>query len=260
VKATLIISVYKNIQFLSKVLDSLPLQTHQDFEVIVAEDGDSPEMKKFMEEAIQKYTFPLFHLSQEDSGFRKNKSLNNCIRHATSDLIIFIDGDCILHPKFIYEYEKNYHEDAVLFSKRTNLDPKTTEIIVSSEQVIPTKRQMLFNKSTRIEDSFYLPFKPAKKDKTPRLMGCNMAIPKKILLAINGFDEDYESTGYGEDVDIEWRIFKAGFHFINLKHRVIQYHLYHERFNREEDSKIGQELCKRKQAEGQSYCLNGLIK
>ena len=40
------------------------------------------------------------------------------------------------------------------------------------------------------------PFKPIFNVKKPKLLGCNMAIPKKIINAVNGFDEDYEIIGY----------------------------------------------------------------
>ena len=48
-KASLIISVYKNVQFLKAVLDSLQYQTEKDVEIIIAEDGESVEMKAFIE-------------------------------------------------------------------------------------------------------------------------------------------------------------------------------------------------------------------
>ena len=108
--------------------------------------------------------------------------------------------------------------DTVLFAKRTNLDQKTSEELLKSSIIVPSKWKMLQNGSTRIEDSIRLPFKPIFTTKKPKLLGCNMAIPLAILKAINGFDEDYEMTGYGEDCDIEWRILKAGFIFKNLKY------------------------------------------
>lgn len=258
-KVSLIISVYKNTRFLKKVLDSLSLQVFNDFDVIIAEDGDSEEMKLFLAHYAPLNPVKIRHLTQEDKGFRKNKILNAAIRSSDSDLFVFIDGDCILHPKFMHEYVKYCHEKRVLFSKRTELDPKTTDVLLNTEQIIPRLFQMLKNKSSRVEDSLYLALKPLKIDPKPRLMGCNMAIPRKILFAVNGFDEDYESTGYGEDTDIEWRIQQAGFQFLNLKYKVIEYHLHHERFNRPEESKIGQRLIAQKQKEGVIFCKNGLV-
>lgn len=43
-KASVIISVYKNVDALRLVLDSLRYQTEKDFEIIISEDGNSDIM------------------------------------------------------------------------------------------------------------------------------------------------------------------------------------------------------------------------
>ena len=87
-----------------------------------------------------------------------------------------------------------------------------------------------------------------------------MAIPFSTLKLINGFDEDYEITGYGEDCDIEWRMLKQGFSFLHLKYRAIQFHLFHERPNREDQTAISRKLFNKKKQEGISFCKNGITK
>ena len=258
ISVNLFICVYKNIPFLRKVLDSVEQQLYKNFTVTIVEDGNFEEMKTF----IENYTcsFSILHLQQEDQGFRKNKILNAGLRKNKAELCIFIDGDCILHPKFIYEYVKHYDGSSVFYSKRTNLDPKTSTFLLNSSNIIPNKITMILNKSTRVEDSFYLPFKPVKKVKNPRIIGCNMAIPYSTLTAVNGFDEDYEITGFGEDVDIEWRILKQGFSFFNMKFHALQFHLYHERPEREDQTAISKKICADKKAVGITYCENGLTK
>ena len=98
-KASLIISVYDNIPFLRAVLDSLAYQTETNFEVIISEDAEHAELAQF----VSSYPFrnDYQHLTQPDEGWRKEKALNNAIRAAKSDYLIFIDGDCVLHPRFI---------------------------------------------------------------------------------------------------------------------------------------------------------------
>jgi glycosyltransferase involved in cell wall biosynthesis len=254
----LFITVYKNTVFLKKVLDSVAIQTYKNFKVSVLEDGNSEEIKHFISSC--KYSFELDHFTQEDIGFRKNRILNTGIRNANEDLYVFIDGDCVLHPTYLKTYAKHYQEDVVLFAKRTNLDEKTSKKMLDSDLIVPSKLEMILNKSTRVEDSFRIPFKPILSSKKPKLLGCNMAIPKKVMWAINGFDEDYEITGYGEDSDIEWRILKAGFVCKNLKYHSVQYHLYHERHDREEQTAISRAIYNKKKEEGFFYCKNGLKK
>lgn len=258
VSVNLFITVYKNTLFLKKVLDSIEKQTYQNFEVTILEDGDFEPMKTFIEQTH--YSYKITHFSQEDKGFRKNKILNVGLRNNNAELCVFIDGDCILHPKFLEEYAKYYDGKSIYFSKRTNLDERTSTFLLTSNKIIPSKLLMIKNKSTRVEDAFFLPFKPVKKVKKPNIIGCNMAIPYSSLLAINGFDEDYEMTGYGEDCDIEWRLLKKGFEFYNMKFHALQYHLYHERPQREDETAISRKMYHQKMKEGNSVCKNGLAK
>jgi glycosyltransferase involved in cell wall biosynthesis len=252
----LFICVYNNQRFLQKVLDSVALQTYNNFSVTIAEDGDSAVMKDFLENCS--YPFSILHLQQEDRGFRKNKILNAGLRANKGELCIFIDGDCILHPKFIQEYVKYHDGSSVLFSKRTNLDNDTSRHLLNTVQIIPSKWMMIKNKSTRVEDSLYLPWKPVTKTNNPRIIGCNMAIPFSSLQAINGFDEDYEMTGYGEDCDIEWRLLKAGFSFLKLRHHAIQFHLNHDRPEREDQTAVSRAIFQDKKSKGLVFCTNGL--
>ena len=48
-KVSVIVPTYKDTQALELILDALKLQTYKDFEVIVAEDDDSDEVKVFLE-------------------------------------------------------------------------------------------------------------------------------------------------------------------------------------------------------------------
>ena len=72
-KASLIISVYKNVVYLKAVLDSLQYQTEKDFEIIIAEDGESADMKAFIEQ--YPFDLPYKHITQKDEG-STNKTTN----------------------------------------------------------------------------------------------------------------------------------------------------------------------------------------
>lgn len=251
------IATYKNVPYLSKVLESLCYQTFKNFSVSILEDGNNHALRAFLLD--QMYPYQVEHFDQEDKGFRKNRILNIGIKNAHEELIIFLDEDCIVHPSFINEYVKHFEKNTVCFGKRVNLDKITTKKIMESEVFkIPSLFSLYKNKSTHVENGIFLPFfKPKETDK-PTLLGCNMAIPMNLLKKINGFDEDYTSAGYGEDTDIQWRLQKAGASFLKMKHQAIQYHLYHERPNREDYTTIGRNLMYQKQEIGEYYCKNGM--
>ena len=190
------IATYKNVPYLSKVLESLCYQTFKNFSVSILEDGNNHALRAFLLD--QMYPYQVEHFDQEDKGFRKNRILNIGIKNAHEELIIFLDEDCIFHPSFINEYVKHFEKNTVCFGKRVNLDKITTKKIMESEVFkIPSLFSLYKNKSTHVENGIFLPFfKPKETDK-PTLLGCNMAIPMNLLKKINGFDEDYTSAGYG---------------------------------------------------------------
>ncbi len=253
------ITTYNNVPYLSKVLESLKYQSHKKFSVSILEDGNNHDLRAFLLDQL--YPFQVEHFDQEDNGFRKNKIINTGLNHAEEDLIIFLDEDCIVHPNFIKEYVKNYDENTVCFGKRVNLDKTTSKQIMESKEFkIPSLFKLFKQKSTHVENGIYLPFLKPKFTESPTLLGCNMAIPMKLLKKINGFDEDFTTAGYGEDTDIQWRLQKAGAKFLKMKHQALQYHLYHERPNREDYTAIGRKLMHNKQEIGEYYCKNGMKK
>lgn len=267
-KASVIVSVYDNTEFLTIVLDSLKLQTEKDFEIIISEDGRSEKMRLF----IENYSFEndMQHLTQDDIGWRKNRALNNAIRHAKSDWLIFIDGDCVLHNRFVEMHVRYARENDILAGKRVKLDTDTSLFLesnspqsISDMQKMLSKR-LLFRKgnikfieeSVFISPDGFLRFIP-KIRKARRLVGCNMSFSKKAIYAINGFDEDYVLPAVGEDTDLAWRFQAAGFNLKSVRNLAVQYHLYHKEnwVNRT----VNMNRMMDNQQKNRYICENGLI-
>ena len=132
-KATVIVSIYKNVRALEAVLYSLRKQTEQDFELILSEDGEDKEMAVF----INGYAFPwkMQHLTQEDTGWRKERALNRAVVAAHTDWLIFVDGDCVLHPRFVEMHLKYAQRGTVLAGKRVRLNATLSEKVMQTGKV-----------------------------------------------------------------------------------------------------------------------------
>ncbi|TDT70615.1 O-antigen ligase [Hypnocyclicus thermotrophus] len=259
IKVSLVVSVYKNIDYLDLIFMSLEKQVYKNFEVIVAEDNDSQEMKDFIKKSQEKYNFEIKHVNQEDKGFRKNKILNKAIKKAEGSYVIFIDGDCVLHNKFIYQYVKNIKENYVLFGRRTHISEKLTKKVVKTKNIsLLSLPVILFTDCKRKEEAFYIPFITSRRKSG--VYGCNFMVSKKDLYEVNGFDEEYEGPYYGEDKDLETRLRLKGVKFNCIKRKVIQYHLYHEKVDREEKYKKNKKIYERKIKEEKYYCDLGIKK
>lgn len=256
-KATLIISVYKNCLDLKEILDALLLQSEKDFEVIISEDCESIEIANCLKAYEDK--FMMQHLTQEDKGFRKNRALNRAIKASKSDYLIFIDGDCVPHYRFIEQHIKNAEDKKILIGRRPMLGEKLSKKLRKINNIKKFSHTYLLNLFTLFKDNSGF-FEEGiftclgKYKKARSILGCNFSCYKSAMYDINGFDEDYENPALGEDSDIDWRFQAQGYSLKSVRNLAIVYHLDHKILEHGKN----QELFDKKVAKGQSKCLNGL--
>lgn len=242
-KASVILAFYNKIDFLKLVLPSLEIQTYKNFELIICDDGSREDVLTQCDELFQKSRLSITHLWQPDQGFRKNRILNEGIRTSHSDYLIFIDGDCVLHPHFVEEHVLHQKERTVLSGRRVDLTAWISKKL-SADKILNGYLQknywwifwsLLALKDNNAPKGIYLKNTWIRRwvNQKPRgLVGCNFSIFKKDLLDINGFDERYEGPGLGEDTDIELRLRRNDIQVEPFTHTAIQYHLYHQLLER----------------------------
>ncbi|MGI6723309.1 MAG: glycosyltransferase [Arcobacteraceae bacterium] len=129
-KVSLIIAVYKDIEALSIIIEALKMQTYTNFEVVVAEDGNSKEMQKFISTITD---LDIKHTTQEDIGIRKSRSVNNGILASSGEYLIFIDGDCVPYSTFIESHLSLAENGYILSGRRVNLGPKYSQKLRQKE-------------------------------------------------------------------------------------------------------------------------------
>ena len=267
-KASVIISMYKNTAFLKVVLDSLKFQTERNFEIIISEDGRHEAVKKFV--ATYAFEHDYQHLTQEDLGWRKNKALNNAVRHTRSEWLIFIDGDCVLHPRFVEMHLRYAEENTILSGRRVLLDGSTSAYLLhntpQSILKMPTIlwKNLLFGKGAILysEEGFFISPRGLlwfvhRMRSTNYLLGCNMSFSKKAIYAINGFDESFAFPAVGEDTDLLWRFLSAGFKLKSVRSVAVQYHLYHAQAWH--DNTENKKKMQTKMERNEYFCRQGLI-
>nr|WP_198160605.1 glycosyltransferase [Pedobacter panaciterrae] len=104
ITTALLISTYNWPEALDLVLSSVLLQSKMPDEILIADDGSTDETKVIIEKYKKLFKVPILHFWQEDHGFRKTLILNKAIAGAKSEYIIEIDGDIIIHRKFIEDH------------------------------------------------------------------------------------------------------------------------------------------------------------
>lgn len=238
VKATVIVSIYRDIGALEVILHALAQQSENNFCVIISEDGEDAVVAEYLQR--QSLPFPLRHLTQTDKGFRKNRALNRAILNATTDTLIFIDGDCVPHPRFIEAHLRYAAEGHVYCGRRIELGPEfSAELRTAPEKIQllanPVRYLLLAKRMHRdgiknYELGFHLGWlQPLLMHRSIAIVGCNFSAQRSDLIAINGFNEEYEAPGIGEDTDIEWRLRQSGVVLHDIRVTALQYHLYHPR-------------------------------
>lgn len=266
-KASLIISVYKNVIDLKVILDALLFQTEKDIEIIISEDGENSEMAHFVKN--YKSPFRIIHLSHPDKGWRKNKALNRAILCSKTNYLIFIDGDCVLHHRFIEQHLRLAEKRGIVAGKRIKLrsclsDQLRNTPLPDFERKFFTKLPALIKDHTRfVEEGIFISPNGfwnfiAKKRKMRWIKGSNFSCFKEALIAINGFDEDYQKPAIGEDIDLTWRFKGLGYHLVSARNYAVQYHLHHKENWTEQEENIA--IMKEKQAQHAFRCKNGLVK
>jgi glycosyltransferase involved in cell wall biosynthesis len=242
--ASVVISFYNKIDYLRRILAALERQTFKDFEVIVADDGSKPDVVAEVKELQKTSPFPILHVWHEDLGFRKTMILNTAIRTSRTDYLIFMDGDCVPHYRFVEEHYNNREERTILAGRRANISKKLADLLTENNirAGIMEKgfewRVMLdgmFGKSTHTIKGVYvsLPFlRKFLNRKVTGVLGSNFSIHKKDLLEINGFDERYQAPAVGEDTDIEVRLVWNNVRIKMIKNLAVQYHFDHPKLKR----------------------------
>jgi glycosyltransferase involved in cell wall biosynthesis len=252
VKVSLIIAVYKDVEALKLIFDSLENQTYKNFEVVVAEDGDSEVMASTVKTARKEHSFEIVHTVQEDIGVRKSRSQNNGIKASSGEYLIFIDGDCLLYSSFIENHLALSGEKNIITGRRVNLGPRySTQLrdgTITSQWLEKNFVRKYFDikedaKTERhSEEGFTIKphgfiakmMRRYRKKEFP-MLGCNMSFYKKTMLEINGFDEGLGNSAMASDTDLTWRFKGIGCKIVSARFICNEFHLFHKRSPNEYD-------------------------
>lgn len=230
---TVIVSTYNHQRPLELTLAGFRGQVEPPGEVLVADDGSGPESVSLIERLLATLPCRTRHVWHEDRGFRKNAILNRSLAVATGDYIVLTDADCIPHPRFVQDHAALAERGCWVQGRRCYLNDEASRSIEPGQRV-PTLRLLLSGRLSGAAKAFRLPVPVVRRDTAQRgIIGCNMAIWRDDLLAINGWDEAFEGWGLGEDSDLGSRLYHLGRTRKFVYGRAVQYHLHHPILSRD---------------------------
>jgi glycosyltransferase involved in cell wall biosynthesis len=232
-RVSLIITTYNRPEVLSLIFKSIEDQTICPDEIIIADDGSGNSTKECVEDFQRSSSISIIHSWQEDRGFRVAKSRNKAIAKSNYEYIILIDGDVILHEKFIENHLKHAETNFFVQGQRVLVNESITKKIINNQY----KNLFLFsrglkNRKNAIYSAFLSKIFLTRKNVLNGIKTCNLAFYKSDCIKVNGFNNEIEGWGR-EDSEFVARLFNNNVCRKNIHFNMIQFHLWHQDSSRE---------------------------
>ncbi|WP_430391878.1 glycosyltransferase family 2 protein [Dyella sp. 20L07] len=231
-RVSVVVLTYNWPAALERLLEGLARQTELPYEVIVADDGSGPDTTALIARMAASFPVPLRHQWQEDRGFRAARARNRGIAASRGDYVILVDGDMLVHPRFIADHLMLAERGYFLQGGRLKAtQEESARLLAGGKPVFSPWVQADFDEfdGTRRLYAFRQPLLARWKARSRnggRVMSCNMSFWRDDLMRVNGFDERME--GYGaEDRELAARLENTGLRRRALKWAALAVHLWH---------------------------------
>jgi len=238
-RSELVIATYNSPHALSLCLASVARQDRRPDSITIADDGSGPETRALVEAFAAACPAPVRHVWHEDDGFRKAAILNRAIATSEAEVLVFIDGDVMIHPGFVARHLELARPDAWASGSLIRLDaPATaavTEADVTSGRVFDRRWLGEMRAFDRVGAwlkamPFPRPIMAALDVLSPvqrAWCGANASAARTAILKVNGFDETMRWGGGDKDLGV--RLTNAGIRGRHLRFTAPLVHLDHPR-------------------------------
>ena len=214
-KVSVIIVNYNVKYFLEVCLDSVRRAGRgMNIEVIVVDNNSQDDSCATIKE---KYPEVILIANTDNKGF--SKANNQGVAIAKGDYILFLNPDTVLHDDFFRQTVSYLDAHAEVGGLGPRIIDGKGHFAPDSKKSFPTLSVALFkttginkifSKSAYFNKYYAVHVQEHEESEIEVLSGCCMMLRHKVLGEIGGaFDEDYFM--YCEDVDLSYRIQKAGY-------------------------------------------------
>ena len=235
-KTSLIVNVYNRAAWLKVCLGALLHQRVRPDEVIVADDGSSPEEVAAVKAFLESYPIPHEYTAQRYKGFRAAAARNMGIRLATGEYLCFIDCDIVLMPDALAQHFEQARPGRFLQGQAAWLSEATTGPILAGAPLEATGVEALWGQADvshlgralrKFEKHRILRSLHLTKRHKPQLISNHFSLYRADMERVNGFDEVYEGWGL-EDDDLGMRLYQSGMNVRPVFKEARAVHLWHE--------------------------------
>ncbi|UHG94442.1 glycosyltransferase family 2 protein [Spirosoma oryzicola] len=235
---SVLVTTYNRPESLVLCLESLFQQSHLPTEIIVCDDGSGEATQQLIQQLQKRSPVPLLHVWQADLGFRLARVRNLGLKTATSEYIIQLDGDVILHRHYVIDHLRHAKKGFFFSGNQYHIPHDVTQLMLTNSSAsvhtslklakwnwrrlrcLPLQKPMLY---------FY-----HWKTHYEYVLGSNMSFWRQDLFRVNGYDEQFSGWGW-EDIDLALRLMQLGCTLRFLRFGAIQYHLDHPKSSRAQE-------------------------
>ncbi len=234
---SIVIPTYNRSELIGNTLRSIVANhiPREDYEIIVVDDGSRDDtasaVKSFENLANVKYVY------QPDKGFRVARARNLGISLAEGDVCLFVDAGVLVNRSFISKHVEAHGRvpHSICLGPLLGIyspTPEDLEWLKSCDPEHVDNYVAQVSENDNLKDPRQVCFDTCKGDLNALPMPwaiawtANLSAPRKDILAIGGFDENYTSWGV-EDLDLALSLFRNNSTF-TLEPEAVAIHVPHE--------------------------------
>ena len=232
-KISLCITTYNSVTRLQQVFLNMLLFTEWPSEIVICDDGSGQATRDLIDWFRGRAPVPVRHVWEPDEGWRPSRARNNGIYASRGDYVVFLDGDCVPHRRFVEDHRRLSAPGYLVLGDRAHV--REWALFRFKANPMGVMKAMLsgqIHKRSRAVRVFFerpcsLTFHGVDARHLAHVaIGCNFAAWREHLVQVNGFNESI--TGWGlEDVELIARLMASGVVARKVRRRAIVYHLDH---------------------------------
>lgn len=193
---------------LHETLQSLAVQSHRCFGVIVVDDGGSVEARTLVPQSLHQQLSIRF--VRNDTSVGAGVSRNRGVAAATAPYIVFIDDDCVAEPALV---ERHLH------TLESSAGP-----VVSLGPILSPRGEHQPVWATWDADRMEREYRKLEcgevRPEWTHLFTGNVGVRRADFLGVGGFDQRFRR---GEDIELGYRLAQSGCEF-RFSHEAVVFH------------------------------------